>query len=68
VRDAMLAQYRPHSRLVSVGDEHLPEMLPPYHVQQFRDTGTVEFVENIVQQQDRFALVEGKSIVELRQP
>ena len=56
-----------HAVLVGVGDEHLAEMVLAHHAKQFGDAGTVQFVENIIQQQDGLYLFALERIVELGQ-
>lgn len=55
-----------HAVLIGIGDEHLPEMVLAHHTQQFGNAGAVQFVEDIVQQQNRFNLLAFERIVELR--
>ena len=54
-----------HAVLVGIGDEHLPEMVLPHHVEQLGNAGFVELVEDVIQQQDGFYFLSFVRIVEL---
>ena len=67
VLNPVVAEDLAHAHLVGVGDEDLPEMLLPHHLQQSRDAGFVKFVKNIIQQQDGFYLLFFLRLIELGQ-
>ena len=65
--DTVFTENLAHTVLVGVGDEHLPEMILPHHVEQFGNAGFVELVEDVIQQQNGFYFLSFVRIVELGQ-
>ena len=67
VPDAIVGQDLADTDFIGVREKNLPEMVLSDHLEKRGDAGFVQFVEDVVQQEDGLDLVALVGIVELRE-